>query len=282
MRSLISFLKPKRERQSMPVWRAVLMRCLPLGIPILLATGLMAFAVISGSAERNWQTLHSEAAGLLADAGLSVDQVLVTGRNHTDRQSLVDALGIGLGDPMLTLDIETARARIASLAWVRDVAIEKRLPNTLVVILVERRPLALWQNDGAVTVVDAEGNIIDGAKPTDFAELMLVVGPDAPGHAAELLSVMEGVPDLQQRVAAAIRVGERRWNLRLDDGIDIQLPELDLNSAWVALADLDRTEQLLARDVQAVDLRFPDRLVLRLTPDARARMELEAIAGEDT
>lgn len=282
MRRLIPFLKPKRERQPMSVWRAVVMRCLPLGIPVLLATGLMTFAVVSGSAEQNWQTLRNEAVALSADAGLSVEQVLVTGRDRTDRQSLVDALGIDLGQPMLTIDIETARARIDSLAWVRDVAIEKRLPDTLVVTLVERRPLALWQNEGAVTVVDAQGNIIDGAKPTDFAELMLVVGPDAPGHAAELLSVMEGVPDLAQRVAAAIRVGERRWNLRLDDGIDIQLPELDLDSAWVALADLDRTEQLLARDVQAVDLRFPDRLVLRLTPDARARMELEAIAGEDT
>ena len=282
MRRLNPFARNKRERQPVPVWRAVLLRCLPVGLPVLIAGGLMTFAVVSGAAERNWATLRSDAVNLTADAGLSVEQVLVAGRDRTDRQSLVDALGIDLGVPMLTIDIETARERVDALAWVRDVAIEKRLPDTLVVTLVERRPLALWQNDGAVTVVDAEGNVIDGAKPSDFSELMLVVGPDAPGHAAELLSVMEGIPDLQQRVAAAIRIGERRWNLRLDDGIDIQLPERDLDSAWVALADLDRTEQLLARDVQAVDLRFPDRLVLRLTPDARARMALEAIEGEDT
>jgi cell division protein FtsQ len=282
MRRLIPSRKTTAERQPGPAWRAALLRWLPVGLPLVLAAGLSTYAVTSGAVARNWQELHGEAIALSADAGLSVERVLVSGRNRTDRQSLVDALAIEIGEPMLSIDIETSRERVAALAWVRDVSIEKRLPNTLVVSLVERRPLALWQNEGAVSVVDAEGNVIDGAKPNDFAELMLVVGPDAPGHAAELLSVMEAIPDLKSRVAAAIRIGERRWNLRLDDGIDIQLPEQDLQSAWIALADLDRTEQLLARDVQAVDLRFPDRLVLRLTPDARARMELEAIGGEDT
>ncbi len=282
MQRLISTPKTKRERQVRPVWQAVLLRCLPLGLPVVLATGLAIFAFVSGAAERNWHSLRGDAAALSAETGLSVERVLVSGRNRTDRQSLVDALDIDLGEPILTLDIETLRARIDALAWVRSVTIKKRLPDTLVVSLVERRPLTLWQNDGNVSVVDADGNVIDGAKPSDFAELLLVVGPDAPGHAAELLSVMEVTPHLQRRVAAAIRIGERRWNLRLEDGIDIQLPEQDLHGAWVALADLDRSEQLLARDVQAVDLRFPDRLVLRLTPDARARMELEAIEGEDT
>ncbi|MBN35075.1 MAG: cell division protein FtsQ [Rhodospirillaceae bacterium] len=282
MRGVTRKSAPARERQARPVWRRVMARCLPVGAPVVLACCLMGWAVMSGAAKTQWNDLSEEFTALTADAGLSVEQVLVSGRNRTDRQTLIDALGIDVGEAMLALQIDVARERVAALPWIRDVTVERRLPNTLVVSLVERRPLALWQHDGEITVVDAQGEIIDGARPAEFAELMLVVGDDAPGHAAELLAVMARVPNLKERVAAAVRVGERRWNLRLDDGIDIQLPEDGLEQAWLALADMDRTEQLLARDVQAVDLRFPDRFVVRLTPDARARMEHEETEGEDT
>jgi len=271
-----------RERQVQPVWRQAVMRCLPVGLPALLALGLSAWAVAGGAAAKHWDAVGDSVTRATAEAGLRVDQVLVSGRERTDRQTLIDALGIDIGEPMLAVDIATARERVAVLPWIRDVTVERRLPDTLVVTLAERRPLALWQHDGEITVVDTQGEVIPGARPAHFPELMLVVGQDAPGHAAELLAVMARVPDLQERVAAAVRVGERRWNLRLDDGIDIQLPEDGLEQAWLTLADMDRTEQLLARDVQAVDLRFSDRLVVRLTPDARERMNHEAVEGEDT
>ena len=282
MRRLIPKRTPSRERQPQAVWKAGLRRCLPLGIPVLLAVGLSSWAIANGSLRERWMDLETSFTQFTAEAGLSVQTVMVSGRERTDRQSLIDALGIEIGEAMLALDIALARERIAVLPWVRDVTIERQLPDRLVVTLVERRPLALWQNDGEISVVDAEGHVIDGARPSEFARLLLVVGQDAPGHAAQLLAVMERVPELRRRVAAAMRIGQRRWNLRLDDGIDIQLPEDDLEQAWLALADMANTEQLLARDVQAVDLRFPARLVVRLTPDARARMDLEEIDGEDT
>ena len=265
MRRLKSRRAAPRERRPTPVWARIVRRCLPMAIPILAAA-----------------LLHDSFVKHAADAGLSVQGVLVAGRERTDRQTLIDALAIEIGDPMLTLDLAVARERVAALPWIRDVAIRRDLPGTVIVTLIERSPLALWQNEGAVSVIDAEGGVIDGARPAGFADLPLVVGPDAPGHAAELLAVMSRVPELRERVAAAIRVGGRRWNLRLDDGIDIQLPEGGLERAWLALADMDRTERLLARDIQAIDLRLPDRLVVRLTPDARSRMVHDDSEGEDT
>lgn len=273
---------PARERGAALLWRRRLLRALPVGVPVTLAFGLAAWLVVGGIAAERMARAEALFDEVTADAGLTVSRVLVAGRERTDRQSLVDALGIGIGEPILGVEIETARERVAALPWVREVTIERYLPDAIVVTVVERRPLAIWQNEGAFHVVDADGQVIDGAHARDFPELLVVVGPDAPRSAADLLAVMERTPDLRIRVAAAVRVSDRRWNLKLDDGIEIQLPENDLASAWTMLVELDRKEQLLARDVQTVDLRLPDRLVLRLTPDAQARMTQEEVEGEDT
>lgn len=287
MRRLMGTTKRKTaarapSRAAAVLWRRRLLRALPAGVPVTLAFGLAAWLVLGGIAAQRMDAAEAMFDEVTSEAGLAVNRVLVAGRERTDRQTLVDALGIGIGEPILGVEIETARQRVAALPWVREVTIERYLPDAIVVTVVERRPLAIWQNEGTFHVVDAEGMVIDGARAGDFPDLLVVVGPDAPRGAADLLAVMERTPDLRTRVAAAVRVSDRRWNLKLDDGIEIQLPEDDLASAWTMLVELDRKEQLLARDVQAVDLRLPDRLVLRLTPDAQARMTQEEVEGEDT
>lgn len=271
-----------RERGAAMIWRRRLQRALPAGLPVLAAAALAAWVMLGGIGQQRMDAAALVFDGIAADAGLTVERVLVDGRLRTDRQSLIDALGVEIGQPILGVEIGTARARIASLPWIREVTVERRLPDTLLVRVVERRPLAIWQNEGSIAVVDVDGKVIDGARPQDFPELLLVVGPDAPVMAADLLAIMTRTPDLSTRVTAAVRVGERRWNLKLDDGIEVQLPEDDLADAWTMLVDLDRAEQLFARDVQTVDLRLPDRLVLRLTPDAQARMTRSEVEGEDT
>ena len=273
---------PARERGPAMLWRRHLLRALPVGLPLLVALVLGGWVVLGGIGQQRIDAAARIFDAVTADAGLSVERVLVDGRVRTDRQSLIDALGVDVGAPILGVEIATARARVGALPWIREVTVERRLPDTLLVRIVERRPLAVWQNGGSVAVVDVDGQVIDGARPRDFPELLLVVGPDAPVMAADLLAVMARTPDLSTRVTAAVRVGSRRWNLKLDDGIEVQMPEEDLAGAWTMLVDLDRSEQLLARDVQSVDLRLPDRLVLRLTPDAQARMALAEVEGEDT
>src|SRR5690606_33811569 len=130
-----------------------------------------------------------------------------------------------------------------------DAAVERRLPDTIHVRLVERRPLALWQNDGRITVIDHDGREISGADPARFSALPLVVGDDAPQHAIQLLALLALEPDLGRRVTAAVRVGGRRWNLRMDAGdgakIDVHLPEINPGAAWARLAELERSKKLL-------------------------------------
>lgn len=126
-------------------------------------------------------------------------------------------------------------------------------------------------------MIDRSGAVIPGARGESFAGLPLLVGDDAPAHAADLLAMLAGEPDIVSRVVAAVRVRGRRWNVRLDNGIDVRLPENGPAAAWAQLARIEREHGLLQRDVVAIDLRTPDRLVVRTAPGAA----LGARDGED-
>ena len=265
----------KPRRRAWPRWSKPALR---------FGAGALALALIAGSATWLWtsgrlaaELDHARAALIEASAaaGFAVAEVYVAGRGETSRAAVLEALRVELGTPMAGFDPQAARDRLLALGWVREATVERRFPDTVIVRLRERTPLALWQRRGRLVVIDREGAVIDGAAPGRFARLPVLVGADAPEHAARLLAVVATEPDLGKRVQAAVRVGGRRWNLRLDNDIDIELPEQGVAEAWRRLARFEREHQLLARDIAAIDLRLPDRVVVR---PARAA----AGAGEDT
>lgn len=244
------------------------------------AAGVAAFALFvllplwlwqSGQGTRLIATTEARMLAASANAGLAIDQILVEGRTETAPDALRVALGVGRGDPILAFDPDAARARLEALAWVRGARVERRLPDTVYLRIVERQPLALWQRDGGLALVDAEGVVLQRNGLDRFARLPVLVGEDAPRNAARLLALMDSEPDLKRRVRAAVWVGNRRWNLRLDNGIDIRLPEDDPGAAWARLAALERRHGLLSRDIQFVDLRQPDRLIMRMSKGAATR-----------
>jgi len=198
-------------------------------------------------------------------AGYRVDDIFVEGRARTPRDQLLTALGVKRGDAILSVDLAAAQKRIEEIPWVRTATVERRLPNQIHILITERSPIALWQNKGRYFLVDHDGQIV-GDQIDDYAGLPLTVGEGAPDHAAELLALLESEPALKDRVKAATWVGERRWNIMLDrtpDGIEVRLPEEDAESAWHDLAKLDQEKSLLERQVGVIDMRLPDRLVLR-------------------
>ena len=198
--------------------------------------------------------------------GLAVDEVFVEGRTRTHPGRLLVAVGVARGDPIFGFDPQAAKSRIEALPWVRHATVERRLPSVIYLRVAERRPMALWQADGLLTVIDETGAVIPGARPEDFAGLTLVVGPDAPPHAAQLLRLLDDEPELSRRVVAAVRVGGRRWNLRFHGGTDVRLPETGAAEAWAQFARIERQHGVLQRDVDSIDLRLPDRLVVRTAP----------------
>lgn len=235
-------------------------------LAVLLIAGWTTWAWTSGRIAAGLDAARLALVEVTARAGLTLEEVYVTGRAQTPRVAILEALGLRAGDPLVTLDPEAARRRLEALGWVRMAAVERRLPDTVFVRLHERVPLALWQRNGRLVVIDRTGVTIEGAAARGFASLPVIVGDDAPAHAVSLLGVMASEPLLRKRVKAAIRVGGRRWNLRLDNGIDVQLPAEGVAEAWRRLADYDRRHRLLARDISAVDLRLPDRLVVLGSP----------------
>jgi cell division protein FtsQ len=223
--------------------------------------------------ERTWTSLKWRVIAAAADLGLKVDEVLVVGRRQTGRDELLDAVRLARGAPMLAVDPAATKARIERLPWVRTAAVERMLPDTVLVTLTERRPLALWQNKGSFSLIDDQGSVIVEAGIERFSDLLVVVGQDAPAHAAELVRMLATQPTLMRMVKAAVRVGGRRWTVRMQGGIDVRLPESDPAAAWARLAQYDRSHQVLARDIRVLDLRLPDRITVngpRLVPPEHA------------
>ncbi|HXZ02296.1 MAG TPA: cell division protein FtsQ/DivIB [Stellaceae bacterium] len=203
--------------------------------------------------------------------GLAVNDVQVEGRQRTSREAILGALGVARGTPILALDPAEAKRRLESLAWVRSASVERRLPDALYIRLVERQALAFWQRQGKLVLVDRDGVVVPSDRLDSFGALIVLVGPDAPKAGAALLDMLAGEPELAPHVAAAVRIGGRRWNLRLDSGIDIALPEEDPAAAWHRLAELERSDGILERDIDLVDMRLADRLVLRTAPSETAK-----------
>ncbi len=209
-----------------------------------------------------------------AFAGLRVRDIVITGRANTPEPLLRAALGVKTGDPILGFSVADARTRIEGLSWVEHATVERRLPSTVVVKLDERRPFAIWQNHGRFVLIDRAGQIVADKDVAQFSKLPLVVGPGAPAASAALLDALNERPALQARVAAAVRIGERRWNLHLHGGMDVLLPEGAEIAALDRLKSLQTEQALLDRPLQIVDMRLPDRLVLRPLPAADAPLPL--------
>ncbi len=206
-------------------------------------------------------------------AGLTVQDIRVEGREKTPEAFLRAALGVSKGDKLLGFSLDAARARIEKLTWVQHATVQRQLPGTIVVTLTERRPVAVWQMDGKFSLIDRAGNVVVEQNPVKnndaFRTLPLVVGAGAPASAATLLDELAQVPALRAHVAASVRVGERRWNLHLVNGADVLLPEFGEAAALGKLMELQSAQSLLDRPVQVVDMRLPDRLVVRPLADPR-------------
>lgn len=210
---------------------------------------------------------QSRIATVGAELHLTVESVQLEGRVRADRQAIFAALQVRRGAPILGIDLDAAKARLETVPWIRSASIERLLPDTLYIHVVERTPLALWQHEGKFDLVDQDGAIIAHADAAAFPTLPQVVGDGAPAATPALLDLLGAEPSLRRHVTAAVRVGGRRWNIEFDDGIEVALPENGASDAWHHLAAIEHSDGLLERNIQAIDMRLPDRLVLRLAPD---------------
>ncbi len=228
---------------------------------LLAATGVYG-AYIGGQ-------MPEVAQAVTARTGFAVDQVRVVGHRETSEIDILEKLDLTGWTSLIGFDVDAARERVSALPWVEVASVRKVYPETLEIRIVEREPFAIWQHDGQLSIIGRKGNVIVPFTGGRHSDLPLVVGAGAAVRAAGFVDEMARYPDLSGRVKGYMLVGERRWDLRLDNGITVKLPETGVDEAIRALLRMDRENGgLFNRQVASIDLRFADRMVLQLTPEA--------------
>lgn len=247
-----------------------------VALTVLMLAGSAGFGIVKGGHVDDFMAALSDTRNALANsAGFRITTVAINGRKHLSQDEVLAIGGVNGRSSLLFLDAATVRDRLKANPWIADATILKLYPGQLQIDIVERTAFALWQQDGKLSVISEDGAVLEPYMSRRFATLPLVVGKGADTRARDFLALLDRYPQVRTVTKAAILVGERRWNLRLNDGLDIRLPENDVGNALAMLSKLDKEDHLFSRDITAVDMRLPDRLTVQLSEDAaKAREEL--------
>jgi cell division protein FtsQ len=243
---------------------------------VLLLLGSAGFGVVRGGHLAEFTAGLSDARNALANsAGFRITTVAINGRRQLSQDEVLGAGGVNGRSSLLFLDAAVVRDRLKANPWISEATVQKLYPGQLRIDIVERSAFALWQRDGRLSVIADDGAVLEPYVSRRFLSLPLVVGKGAETRARDFLALLARYPRVNSVTKAAVFVGERRWNLRLKDGLDIRLPENEVGNALAVLSTLDKEDRLFSRDIVAVDMRLPDRLTVQLSEDAaKAREEL--------
>lgn len=250
---------PRRNRRRRLAWIA--------------GSGALTLLVAAGGwgYSQNWHGMALDAADRGIDSahrglGLAVAEVTASGRDRAGPGALREALGVRIGDPILRLDLDELKTRLETLGWVREASVSRQLPDRLHISIEERRPFARWQIGGRTALIDEDGVVIRANIGARYLHLPRLVGPQANLRAAELFELLQHSPRLAAQVKSASLVRERRWDIGMDNGITVRLPEEEPGEAWSRLNDVDRRDGLLAKRLNLIDLRVPGRVIVRRKP----------------
>ena len=202
--------------------------------------------------------------------GLGVRVVTVSGATHMSERKILAIAGLDGKKSLPFFDVAQARARLEADPLIKQASVRKLYPNHIVIEIVERTPYAVWQKDGDVRAIAADGAPIDEVSDSRYADLPFVVGEGANARVREFVALLDGMDELKPRVEAGVLVDQRRWNLRLKSGIDVKLPESDPEAAIAELLTLQRQSRILEKDALALDFRVPGRVFVRLSEEAAA------------
>ncbi len=252
------------------------------GAEILLVIALLAItgaygAIKGGHLEPFYASLHDTADRAAQAVGFETAHVLLEGGTRLKREDVMRIAGITEKSTLFLIDAEKTRAALLQNPWIASAEVRKLYPDRIEIRIEEKKAYAVWQNKGGFSIVSRDGTVIDRITANDVrnSSLPFVVGSGAEKKAAEFYELLARFPAIKSEVAAAMFVGERRWNLRLKSGIDVRLPEDNTDVALLRLVALDRGEKILSRDITVIDLRESDRVTVRLSDDAATLRDME-------
>jgi cell division protein FtsQ len=272
--------QPQEREQPPHRLIALLERYLPsragLAATVLILLGSGGFGIVKGGHVEELTAALSDTRNAIANSvGFRIAAVTINGRKQLTQDEVLAIGGVNGRSSLLFLDAAAVRDKLKANPWIAEATVLKLYPGQLQIDIVERSAFALWQQDGRLSVIADDGAVLEPYVSRRFLSLPLVVGTGAETRARDFLALLARYPQVSSVTKAAVFVGERRWNLRLKDGLDIRLPENDVGNALAALSKLDKEDRLFSRDIVAVDMRLPDRLTVQLSDEAaKAREEL--------
>jgi cell division protein FtsQ len=272
-----SWVSRKLRRLTLPLARMRVPRFGGVAACLSFLLAATTYGVIKGDHLGTIQAALKDGADAAANvAGMRIAAVSLSGQRQVSREEIFAAAGVTDHSSLLFLDVAEARMKLEAIPWIAEATVRKLYPDRLQITVTEREAFALWQQQGKVQVIAADGTVLAAKVEPRLATLPFVVGNGAAVKARDFLAVLDRYPAVRDQVRASILVGDRRWNLRLKNGIDVRLPDTEVERALETLKRLHAQKNLLNRDITAVDLRLPDRLTVRLS-DAVAQAREDAL-----
>ena len=245
-----------------------------LAATLALLAASLGLGIVKGGHYDDFVVAVADSRNALANsAGFRITTVAINGRKQLSQDEVLAIGGVNGRSSLLFLDALAVRDKLKANPWIADATVIKYYPGGLQIDIVERSAFALWQQDGKLSVIAEDGAVLEPYVARRFVSLPLVVGKGAETRARDFLALLARYPQVSTITKAATFVGERRWNLRTRDGLDIRLPENDVGNALATLSRLDKEDRLFSRDIVAVDMRLSDRLTVQLSDNAAKARE---------
>lgn len=199
--------------------------------------------------------IRNKIAEYFAEIGFVLDHVVISGQKNTSNYEIIEALNADTGTPIFSIDLSKTSIELLKNPWVKSVIVQRKLPDTIQISLYEKDPISIWQMKQELYVIDADGDIISGAKAENFPNLIHLVGEDANIYAYEFVHAVSSDAELAGKIQYAIRYGQRRWDINLIENINVKMPQYEFDEAYNYLLRLYKKGELFNKKIKTIDLR---------------------------
>lgn len=225
----------------------------------------VAYGMHTGEIQRFTQQIYDETHMAIASTGLAVEKIDLAGRGRTGMAEIKRAIPFDLGESILKVDLDDLRERLETIPTIKHASVSRNFPNRITIFLEEREPVAVWQHNGELKLIDELGAVMSDLNLHQYKNLPLLVGAGAPKHVAEVMQMLEN-KELAEQFESAVRVSDRRWDVVFKQGMKVKLPEEGQEKAWEKLAKMHTDEQILYRNIEAIDMRNLERMYITVAP----------------
>jgi len=243
----------KRRKSGSKIQKAIL-----TGKSLLILAILFIAMIIYINSEAIFRDFYQ----LTGKAGFVIKNINITGQKHISDKQIAETLKIKIKDPILAVSLPELKERLEKLEWIKSATVERELPYTINVTIVERTPIALGQKDRKLYIIDESGAVINEKNLSAYSTLPIIIGDGAEIYASSLLKILKSDIALYKHINAIIRVSEHRWNIRFDNELEIKLPDENIEKAWKKVIKMNKDKMLFLPENAAIDLRIPNKIFI--------------------